>query len=171
MPTKGIFPYYVSGPLSRPDELENDPEGRLYAMIDAFMHVACWIAIWVIEIMLVAEDKGDLTSKLHMATLVVLGIATFSLLAGVVVHQCSADGIQEGKYAPFMQAMITSGLRTCMIFVIISTFVNNDSTLTENWRTLNIVLVVLLSYTWSVMLNNLRYAGPAEDMKKLPSEY
>jgi hypothetical protein len=123
---KGWVPYIISGPLSR--------GSTMTGYLDALLHVAVWIGVWVFEILTfvalsrheenVYKDIGSADKdKSHpMAAVSIGSIATLAIATGVIILVLGAhamtNGIEDGKLPPAATSMITGGLKASIFFSI-----------------------------------------------------
>ena len=126
MPSKGLVPYIISGPLSR--------DSSMTSYFDAALHVGAWIAVWVFEILTFValsrheenvykhigsadKDKSHPMAAVSIGSLVTLAIASAVVVLVLGAHAMT-NGIEDGKLPPAATSLITGGLKASIFFSI-----------------------------------------------------
>lgn len=120
------LPYIVSGPYSKTD---SSSLTQLVPAIGAFIHVALWIAGFVVDGMLGSEltphtntdfastVADDFNHTLWLYSLILFVFAFVALLGIIVQHLMTKGGIAEGRAPPYLVTIISGG---CVVGAIFS---------------------------------------------------
>ena len=183
---RGMVPYFVSGPLSRSGSI---------GYWGSILHVGCWIAAMVFDIVIMNLIDYNHTPGLHtlwMYGFVSLLVGMVSLLLITGYHACSRGEarIPEGGAPPFLMTLFIGGAMISLLFSVLqivmvggdgheSFYFHFDNT-TSPYNTFNdkqhfqTALLELTGfslmfkvYVVQFLRNNQEWAGPANELKKL----